>query len=293
MHSTLLKKMPKHSLRFEAIGTQWVIETYTPLTHNLQTAIHARIEIFDKTYSRFRKDSLVTRIARQAGIYTFPANMDRLFGLYEELYRLTHGKVTPLIGGMLEKAGYDAVYSFLPTKQEKLPTWDQAMHRSGILLEIKQPVTIDVGAAGKGYLVDLICQLLDEAGILDYVVDASGDLRHKGTNKNSVGLEHPIEPGKIIGVIDVHNKSLCASATNRRQWGGGQHHIFDPDLMKPTNDIIATWVIAEQALVADGIATALFFTDPNVLRKSFLYDYARMHVDGSIDYSSAFEGKLF
>lgn len=285
--------MPKHSINFEAIGTHWVIETDTPLPESLQAAIRTRIEAFDKTYSRFRNDSLIAHIARQAGIYTFPKDMDVLFAFYEALYRLTRGKVTPLIGGMLEKAGYDAAYCFVPTTQEKLPTWDQALHRSGTVLEVKRPVTIDVGAAGKGYLVDLLCTLLDEAKFTDYVVDASGDLRHKGASENKVGLEHPLEIGKVIGVIDVQNKSLCASATNRRQWGDGQHHIFDPDLMAPTQDVIATWVIADQAMIADGIATALFFTDPNVLRKSFQYDYARIHSDGSIDYSPAFEGKLF
>jgi thiamine biosynthesis lipoprotein len=285
--------MPKHSLHFEAIGTHWVIETDRPLPASLQVKVQNRIEAFDKTYSRFRKDSLVSRIARQAGIYTFPTDMITLFEFYEELYRITRAKVTPLIGGMLEKAGYDAVYSFVASTQEKLPTWEQAMSRSGTILEVKKPVTIDVGTAGKGYLVDLICLLLDKAKIADYVVDASGDLRHKGTSENKVGLEHPLETDKVIGVIDVQNKSLCASASNRRQWGDGQHHIFDPELMAPTHDVIATWVIADQAMVADGIATALFFTDPDIISKSFRYEYARMHSDGSIDYSAAFEGKLF
>ena len=285
--------MPKHSLHFEAIGTHWVIESDMPLTELLQLNIQNRIEAFEKTYSRFRNDSLVSQIAHRAGIYTFPADMITLFEFYEELYRITRGKVTPLIGGMLEKAGYNADYSFIPTAQEKLPTWEQAMSRSGRILEVKKPVTIDVGAAGKGYLVDLICQLLDKAKIADYVVDASGDLRHKGASENKVGLEHPLETDKVIGVIDLQNKSLCASATSRRQWGDGQHHIFDPDLMAPTHDVIATWVITDQAMVADGIATALFFTDPDIISKSFQYDYARMHSDGSIDYSPAFEGKLF
>lgn len=285
--------MPKHSLEFEAIGTHWSIETETLLSESLELAIRTRIEAFDKTYSRFRKDSLVSRISRHVGIYTFPPDMDELFGFYETLYEVTKGKVTPLIGGMLEKAGYDASYSFLPGKQEKLPTLSEVLQRNGTILEVKKPITLDVGAAGKGYLVDRICELLDEAGINEYIVDASGDLRHKGKGENKVGLEHPLDPSKVVGIIDVQNKSLCASATNRRQWGNGQHHIFDPDLMEPTNDVVATWVMADSTMVADGVATALFFTDPNVLRKSFQYEYARMHSDGSIDYSPAFEGKLF
>jgi thiamine biosynthesis lipoprotein len=281
------------SLQFEAIGTAWRIETPQPLTTGIEQSIRARIEAFDKTYSRFRGDSLVSRAAKENGIYTFPADAGELFSFYETLYRLTRGKVTPLIGGALERAGYDASYSLQARQQHRLPLLENAITRHNNILETKELVTIDVGAAGKGYLVDIICQLLDAADIAEYVVDASGDLRHKGTAENRVGLEHPLDATKVIGSIDVINRSFCASASNRRRWGEGLHHVFDPDSLAPTNEVIATWVMADSAMVADGLATALFFTDPNVLRKEFSYEYVRMRSDGAIDYSPAFEGKLF
>lgn len=285
--------MPKYKFDFEAIGTHWSIETAVVLTEALEATIRRRIEAFDKTYSRFRSDSLVSRISRGIGVYTFPEDMDVLFRFYETLYDVTNGKVTPLIGNVLENAGYDASYSFTKKKQEELPAWSDVLHRNGTILEVKKPVMLDVGAAGKGYLVDCVCEILDKAGLKDYVVDASGDLRHKGKRENKVGLEHPLDSTKVIGVIDVQNKSICASATNRRRWGGDQHHIFDPDTLQPTNDVMASWVIADTTMVADGLSTALFFTDPQVLRKTFEFEYVRMHVDGAIDYSPAFEGKLF
>ena len=285
--------MPKHSLRFDAIGTPWVIETATPLTLDIENLIKSRIEAFDKTYSRFRRDSLVLLAAKEAGIYTFPSDAEELFEFYETLYGLTQGKVTPLIGSVLENAGYDADYSFKALPQQELPGLHDALERNKSVIEVKIPVTIDVGAAGKGFLVDEVSKILDQAGIHEYVVDASGDMRHKGLSDNTVGLEHPLDPAKIIGSIGVLNKSLCASASNRRKWGEGQHHIFDPHTLTPANIIIATWVMADSAMVADGLATALFFTDPNVLRKEFSYEYVRMRSDGAIDYSPAFEGKLF
>lgn len=285
--------MPKRKIAFEAIGTQWTIETDSILAPELVAAIHARIELFDSTYSRFRKDSLVSQAAKTAGIYVFPTDADALFTFYETLYRLTDGKVTPLVGALLENAGYDADYSFVAKTQQKIPALYDVIDRKGSSLKISEPVVLDVGAAGKGYLVDIVCQILDDAGIDEYVVDASGDLRHKGAAENTVGLEYPFDASKVIGVIDVQNKSLCASATNRRQWGDGMHHVFDPDRMEPTNDVVATWVIADSTMVADGLATALFFAEPSKLREAFVYEYARMHANGSIDYSRAFEGQLF
>jgi thiamine biosynthesis lipoprotein len=285
--------MQKHSTTFEALGTQWSIETEHSISEQLASAIRARIEVFEKTYSRFRSDSLISAIAKNEGAYTFPEDAAKLFDFYKKLYDITDGKVTPLIGNMLERAGYDAAYSFVQKEQQKLPSWNEAIDWRPPLLSVKQKVTLDIGAAGKGYMVDIVCMLLNDAGINDYVVDASGDMRHKGNLENKVGLEDPRTEGMIIGAIDVKNKSLCASATNRRKWGNGQHHMYDPDTMKPTKDIIATWVIAESTMIADGMATALFFTDPKRLQESFAFEFLRMHENGAIDYSPAFEGKLF
>lgn len=54
-------------------------------------------------------------------------------------------------------------------------------------LTLNEPALIDVGAAGKGLLVDGIAALLDD----DYVIDASGDLLHHADASAVVGLEHP------------------------------------------------------------------------------------------------------
>jgi thiamine biosynthesis lipoprotein len=279
-------------MRFEAIGTHWLITTKDTLASDIQQSILDRIETFDQTYSRFRKDSLITKIAQKAGEYTFPKDAKILFDFYRKLYDLTDGKVTPLIGKTLENAGYDAEYSLQPKPQVEVPRWDDVLEINGVTLVAKKPVTLDFGAAGKGYLVDIICQLLDDAKIDDYIVDASGDLRHKGTMENRVGLEDPRQSGTVIGVVDVQNQSLCASATNRRTWGK-YHHVFDPDTKDSTKAIVATWVITDSAMVADGIATSLFFVSPSVVRNAFTYEYVRMHVDESIDYSPTFEDKLF
>jgi thiamine biosynthesis lipoprotein len=61
---------------FDAIGTAWEIETPTPLEIPVRRRILERIERFEAAYSRFRPDSLVSRIAssRDGGCFTFPAD---------------------------------------------------------------------------------------------------------------------------------------------------------------------------------------------------------------------------
>ena len=96
----------------------------------------------------------------------------------------------------------------------------------------------------------------------------------------------------MIGVVELRGDALCASAVNRRAWGDGLHHIIDATTGTPVRDMLATWVIADNAALADGIATALVFTEPPRLDEAFRFTYVRMSTTG-IEASSQFAGELF
>ncbi len=289
-HSTKLKKTLRASWHFSAIGTAWRIDTSLELPNSVRQEITQRIEEFDANYSRFREDSFVAKL-REPGVYTIPHDARPLLGLYKELYDLTSGRMTPLIGSVLESAGYDANYSFVQSAARPVPAFDALGWDGDVLLRPSEPIVLDVGAAGKGYLVDIVCGILDNNKINQYTVDASGDIRTKGVVER-VGLEHPGDSSKIIGVCDVRNQSLCASAINRRAWRG-LHHVFDPQTLQPTDTLVASWVVANSGLVADGLATALFFVSPGELAKSYTFEYVTLDVYGAIDVSPGFNGELF
>ena len=254
----------------------------------------ARIEAFDRTWSRFRDDSLVSRIAREPGVWEFPDDAPPLFDLYRRLYVATNGAVSPLVGRALENLGYDRAYSLRPTgRPATVPAWDAAVAWDGHALSTVRPVTLDVGAAGKGYLVDIICGMLAEAGHDEYVVDGSGDIRQHGAGPIRVGLEHPLDTTKAIGIANLHGNAICSSATNRRAWGEGMHHVIDATTGLPTSRIIATWAVAATALEADGLSTALFFADPAHLSAEFDFSYVRMTSAGRVESSPNLDGELF
>jgi thiamine biosynthesis lipoprotein len=104
------------SFAFDAIGTRWQIETDRPLSDDLRTRIRERIDRFDATWSRFRPDSLVSRIAGapHGGRFRFPDDATELFDVYDRLHELTDGALDSLIGRDLELLGYDANYSLTP-----------------------------------------------------------------------------------------------------------------------------------------------------------------------------------
>jgi thiamine biosynthesis lipoprotein len=279
-------------MHFEAIGTAWQIDTPAPVPGPLEAAIMARIDTFDRTYSRFRDDSLVARVASTSGRHEFPDDAAPLFDTYRRLYGATGGAMSPLVGRSLDTLGYDRHYSLRPSGSAiAAPRWDDAVAWDGRALSTVRPVSVDVGAAGKGYLVDIVGGMLAAAGIPEFTIDASGDILHSGAPIR-VGLEHPLDPTKAIGVASVTG-AICASAANRRAWGDGLHHIVDATTGVPTTRVIATWAIAATALEADGLATALFFAEPAALTEVFEFSYVRMLSTGRVEFSPHLDGEMF
>ena len=286
--------MPADQLVFDAIGTRWQIDSADPLAPELARAIDDRVAAFDQTWSRFRSDSIVADIARTAGSRDLGEDAPPLFALYARLADATDGAVTPFVGDALNHLGYDAAYSLRENDGARsgAPAWADVARLDGTVLHTTAPVTIDIGAAGKGYLVGLVTDLLIAAGHRWFTVDASGDIAHRG-EPIRVALEHPYDPARAIGVVTLTGGALCASATNRRAWGAGLHHILDGRTGSPVDTVVATWALAADTATADGVATALFFTPPARLATLFGAEGVRVFTDGRIERSPGFPGELF
>jgi thiamine biosynthesis lipoprotein len=287
---------------FDGIGTRWEIATDQPLEPRLRSLVVDRVEEFDRTWSRFRADSPITRLATDGGSATFAPEARDLFTLYDQLFAATNGAVDPLVGRDLELLGYDAHYTLRPAAPEVIDShrergrrrWDEHVLRDDLTVTVDGPTLIDVGAAGKGLLIDILSELLAREGIEDSLVDGSGDMRQCGDHQVRVGLEHPHDPSRVVGVIELHDgAALCASSITRRAWGPGLHHVLDGRTGQPISDIVATWAIAADALTADGIATALFSTTASRLAESFDFTSVRMHADGHLETWGELPGEVF
>ncbi|MCO4257293.1 FAD:protein FMN transferase [Pseudarthrobacter cellobiosi] len=280
--------------RFDGIGTRWEISTPRPLDASVRARLLALVERYDGDWSRFRSDSTVGAMARQPGRYELPPEAADLGRLYRSLYDITGGAMTPLIGGSLERLGYDADYSLRPAGSAlPAPRWEDVLAWDGSVLTTSAPLVLDIGAAGKGQLVDLLAIELRSCGVDSFVIDASGDLLHRGPDPVSVALEHPYDPARAIGTVPLAGGALCASASNRRAWGDGLHHVLDGTTGLPVSTAVATWTMAESTMVADALATALFFVPGSELEQSFDFSWLTVFSDGSAAYSAGFEGTLF
>jgi thiamine biosynthesis lipoprotein len=141
-------------------------------------------------------------------------------------------------------------------------------------------------------LVDRVTDVVAAAVAGDIVVDASGDLAVRGAPQR-IGLEHPFDTRRAIGVWEVTDAALCASATNRRAWGDGLHHVLDARTGMPVRAFAATWAVADTAMRADAIATALFFDGGPRLAHEWGAEWVRMTTDGRVEWSPGCRAELF
>lgn len=279
------------------MGTKWNISIWDALEDaffiELEKEVVKMSHAFDQTYSRFIRTSLVWKIAEKAGTYEVPEDFLNMLRLYFDLYESSGKKLNPIIGFTISDLGYDDTYS-LKQKEIVRPTPDllKTVQIDGAKVTIAEPVLFDFGALGKGYFVDKISKYLKGKGIKRFLVNGSGDIYYSGIESISVGLEHPGDKSLVIGSIDMTAGAMCASGISRRRWGE-HHHVIDPlKSLSAGEDIVATWVIAKNAALADALATCLFFVPPDALF-AYTFEYVIMNKENKVKKSAGWKGKFF
>ena len=312
---------------------------------DMREAVAALLRTYEHTLSRFREDSLAAamRRATHGGSFDFPDWAGGLFDLYDALHEASDGAIDPCVGEDLTRLGYGPAYTFAAQPNVRAyagavhgrATWHGSVERHGCTLITRGPVSLDFGACGKGYAVDLIAALLRDGGCNDernternternadhhagpnanraadraLVIDAGGDLLvHLGQSPDQpvplrVALEHPSDSTQAVGVAEIMDGALCASAPSRRHWGeqAGMrlHHLLNAIDGMPADSVAAAWAYVPQqaafpCATADGLATALFVTPPDRLRARFRFECAFIDADGMLHASRDFPATLF
>lgn len=281
------------------MGTHWIVTLWDPLDdiafERIRHDVIAMTHAFDETFSRFKPTSVVRTLTKQLGVVSVPRDLVAMLRLYERLNVLSNGACNPLVGFTLSDLGYDEQYSLRPKEQiRSVPQFREAVRIvDDEHLDMRQSTLIDLGALGKGYFVDKLSEYLKRIGIRRFLVDGSGDVFYRTDGEPiRVGLEHPGDTSKVIGVVTMQTGAMCSSAGSRRKWGS-YHHTIDPRTITSPTDIIATWVMADTASLADGLATCVFLTDPDIYAKEFRYDYCVLNSAYRVKRSKGFSAELF
>lgn len=259
-----------------ALGTGIIISSSVPISQRVQKRIRTFVEEYESVLSRFRADSLVSRMACAAdgGDFEFPEWAGPLFALYSEFYAATRGAFDACIGADLLALGYDNSVQFVPQSaasasddsdswanyRRALPvTWGNISRDCGsVTLHTNQPVQLDFGAAGKGYFVDLVTRIIkeelsgdspsnsDSPADFDFLVNAGGDMRACFSNEDyqiKVALENPFDTTQAVAVASIASGALCASSSARRRWKVKDASYLGKDASGFESNLIATHLI--------------------------------------------------
>lgn len=149
------------------------------------------------------------------------------------------------------------------TGQTKLLTLRSS---KGTMAKALPETSIYLAAIAKGYGVDRVGEALQKLGLEDYMVEIGGDLVTAGLNpmgqKWRIGIERP-EPGSqtLEQVVGISGLGMATSGDYRNYFeadGQRYSHIIDGTTGRPiTHNTASVTVLADNAMLADGWATAL------------------------------------
>jgi FAD:protein FMN transferase len=123
---------------------------------------------------------------------------------------------------------------------------------------------LDLNAFAKGHIVDRAIGAAWHAGTIDsIVVNAGGDLAHRGRGTVKVGIENPRRPfdnEPPLAVVEVANAAVATTGGARRGFvvDGVRHsHVLDPRSARPVTHVLSATVLAPDTATADVVATVV------------------------------------
>lgn len=265
--------------------------TYSRQLILMGSAFEITVVHHDKEYAGYCIDSAITEITRIENLISewkessqtseLVKNAGKVpISIDDELYDLIKRsiKVSELTNGAFDItfAGISPLYTFdgqerpLPAQDlirasiAKIGYKDIILNKDKVLLA-RSGMKIGFGAIGKGYAAERAKALLQQMGIENGVVDASGDLIAWGTQPDGqawkIGIVDPEDESRFLVWLDASNTSIVTSGNYEKYFtcGGKRYaHIIDPRTGYPTTGLKSVTIITPNAELADALATSVF-----------------------------------
>jgi len=265
-------KLSEVKLNGMAQGTYYAITYYDAAGRNFQPQIDSFFVEFDKSASVYLPESIISRFNNNDSTIMADEAFTAVFNKAAEVSEITGGAfditTMPLTNawgfGFTDpgKLDQNTVDSLLP-----LVGFKNIAIADGKLIKSKPAITIDFNAIAQGYSADLIGDMLEKQGIVNYLIDVGGEVLARGGKPDGspwrVGIEKPSsDPSArdIDAVVLLKNKALASSGNYRRFFmkdGIRYSHTIDPKTGYPvTHSLLSVSVLAGDCMTADAYATA-------------------------------------
>ncbi|MEG2774591.1 MAG: FAD:protein FMN transferase [Acetivibrio sp.] len=237
-----------------------------------------------------------------------------LFG--KEMFEKTKGKMNIAYGSVLTiwheyrtKGLAEPKKAALPEKEELEEAANHAdidkmiidEEASTVFLE-DEKMSLDVGALGKGYAVEMVSNYAKEEGMHHLLISVGGNIAAIGTRgdgtKWKLGIQNPDKESEQAYVckVKMENQSLVTSGSYQRYYvvnGKEYPHIIDPDTGMPSQYFAGVSILSEHSGIADALSTAVYnmpFKEGKALIEGLENTEAMwIYKDGRMDFTGGFK----
>ena len=274
----------------EAQGTTYVIK-YVSEHSVSKFSVDSLLEVMDFEMNTWRKDSRISQInefSREDTVFRFYDNTKIWTVLWDmtwEIHRDSDGAFDPTVKPLVDLWGFglnhvetvdtanvDSVMKFVGFRTENIDFDDIETRTEYVESHISKGdgrSQLDFNAIAQGYTVDMLIDLLVDAGVENAMVELGGEVRCIGQNKNGIAwriaVDKPIAQDVVDGrplqaIIDVQDAAVCTSGNYRKfiEVNGIKYsHTLDPRTGYPSyNGLLSVTIQANSAAIADAYATA-------------------------------------
>jgi thiamine biosynthesis lipoprotein len=262
--------MTLHRFTFRAMAAENELQIHADDARAAEEAAAraiSEVRRVEAKYSRYRDESVVSRISAQAGAAPVPIDHEtqRLLLFADACFRQSDGAFDVTSGVLRRAWRFDA--GPIPGDDELAPLLALVGWQRVELTEttVRLPLAgmeLDFGGFGKEYAVDRAALVLQEAGVRSALVNLAGDLSILGAQPDGapwrVGIRHPRREGKLLAALPVSSGGIATSGDYERfvEADGVRHcHILDPRSGRSVRGLQSVTVHAVSCLVAGSAAT--------------------------------------
>lgn len=272
------------TLHGEALGTFYTISIAEPPAAmseaNAKRLADSALDRVNRLMSTYLEDSELSRFNRYEGAAPFQLSGEtyKVFEAAQTIAEQSGGAFDVTVGPLVNAWGFGpealqhppdaaAINALL----ERVGYQKLTLHPENKISKARPDLYCDLSAIAKGYAVDAVAEVFEEAGIRNYMVEVGGEIRVSGKNAHgldwTLGIESP-KPGvrDLHTAVRIGQEALATSGDYRNMYeleGRLVSHTIDPHTGYPVPHALASVsVIHPSCMWADGYATALMALGP-------------------------------
>ena len=257
------------------VGSSCEIKFYCNNEATARQIIHeidSELVRLDSLLNRFSEKSLVTELNRSSRVLA-PQDIISLFSLSDSLSQLTDGLFDISVAPLLELWGFYSREFRIPDSTEiyetkNLVDYTKIQIKPDSII-IPEGMHVDLGGIAQGYAADRVKEILDKYRIESAIINIGGEIVAIGQSTKGrpwrVGIKNPRGQG-IIETVELSDYSLSTSGDYEKYFvidNRRYPHIINPKTGFPALDFVSVTVFAENASIADAMATAVAIMGPD------------------------------